>query len=99
MCKKNILTDIKSPDGRKRFVDRLASADVLISSQRPGALDRLRLSEAELREINPNLVDASESFASPGTPSAGRRGFEQIAQAVTGTMHVHSEGLGLALPP
>jgi crotonobetainyl-CoA:carnitine CoA-transferase CaiB-like acyl-CoA transferase len=96
--KKSILTDIKSPDGKKRFVDLLASADVLLSSQRPGALDRLGLSDAELRQINPNLVCASESFASPGTPWAGRRGFEQIAQAVTGTMHVHSEGLGLAAP-
>jgi crotonobetainyl-CoA:carnitine CoA-transferase CaiB-like acyl-CoA transferase len=97
-AKKTILTDIKSPDGKKRFVDLLAGADVLISSQRPGALDRLGLSEAELREINPNLVYASESFAPPGTPWAGRRGFEQIAQAVTGTMHVHSEGLGLDAP-
>ena len=96
--KKNILTDIKSADGKKRFVDLLASADVLVSSQRPGALDDLGLSEAELREINPNLVYASESFAPPGTPWAGRRGFEQIAQAVTGTMHVHSEGLGLEAP-
>jgi crotonobetainyl-CoA:carnitine CoA-transferase CaiB-like acyl-CoA transferase len=96
--KKSILTDIKTSDGKKRFIDLLAGADVLISSQRPGALDRLGLSEAELREINPNLVYGSESFAPPGSPWAGRRGFEQIAQAVTGTMHVHSEGLGLDAP-
>jgi crotonobetainyl-CoA:carnitine CoA-transferase CaiB-like acyl-CoA transferase len=96
--KKTILTDIKSPDGKKRFVDLLASADVLLSSNRPGALDGLGLSEAELRDINPNLVYGSESFASLGTPWAGRRGFEQIAQAVSGTAHVHSEGLGLQAP-
>jgi crotonobetainyl-CoA:carnitine CoA-transferase CaiB-like acyl-CoA transferase len=96
--KKSILTDIKSSEGKKRFVDLLAGADVLLSSNRPGALARLGLSEAELRQINPNLVYASESFASPGTPWAGRRGFEQIAQAVTGTAHVHSEGLGLQAP-
>ena len=96
--KKNILTDVKSPDGNKRFVDLLAEADVLVSSQRPGALDGLGLGEAQLREINPNLVYAPVSFASPGTPWAGRRGFEQIAQAVSGTAHVHSEGLGLDAP-
>jgi hypothetical protein len=96
--KKNILTDIKSPDGRKRFIDLLASADVLISSERPGALDHLGLTEAELREINPNLVYAPESYAPPGTPWAKRRGLEQIAQAVTGAVHVHSEGLGLTAP-
>jgi crotonobetainyl-CoA:carnitine CoA-transferase CaiB-like acyl-CoA transferase len=96
--KKNILMDIKSSYGKKRFVDLLSDADVLLSSQRPGSLDRLGLGEAELRKINPNLIFASESFASPGTSWAGRRGFEQIAQAVTGTMHVHSEGLGLSAP-
>src|SRR4029077_20306627 len=46
--KRRILTDIKSPDGKKRFIDLLAGADVLLSSQRPGALDDLGLSEAEL---------------------------------------------------
>jgi crotonobetainyl-CoA:carnitine CoA-transferase CaiB-like acyl-CoA transferase len=96
--KKSVLTDIKSPAGKERFVDLLASADVLLSSQRPGALDGLGLGETELREINPNLIYASESFASLGTPWAGRRGFEQIAQAVTGAAHVHSEGLGLKAP-
>jgi len=96
--KKTILTDIKSPEGKKRFIDLLAGADVLLSSQRPDALDRLGLGEAELRDINPNLIYASESFASLGTPWAGRRGFEQIAQAVSGTAHVHSEGLGLDAP-
>jgi hypothetical protein len=96
--KKSILTDIKSADGKKRFVELLAGADVVLSSQRPGALDHLGLGEGELREINPNLVYASESFASLGTPWAGRRGFEQIAQAVTGAAHVHSEGVGLQAP-
>jgi crotonobetainyl-CoA:carnitine CoA-transferase CaiB-like acyl-CoA transferase len=96
--KKSILTDIKSADGKKRFVELLAGADVVLSSQRPGALDHLGLGEGELREINPNLVYASESFASLCTPWAGRRGFEQIAQAVTGTAHVHSEGVGLQAP-
>jgi len=96
--KKSILTDLKDPAGMKRFVEMLSQADVLISSQRPGALDALGLSEAELRRINPNLIYAPESWAPPGTPWAGHRGFEQIAQAVSGAMHVHSEGLGLDAP-
>jgi len=79
-------------------VDLLADADVLISSERPGALDHLGLTEAELRDINPNLVYAPESWAPPGTPWAARRGLEQTAQAVAGAAHVHSEGLGLTAP-
>jgi crotonobetainyl-CoA:carnitine CoA-transferase CaiB-like acyl-CoA transferase len=53
-----------------------------LSSQRPDALDHLGLGEAALREINPNLVFAAESFGPPGTPWGHHRGFEQIAQAV-----------------
>ena len=91
--KKNILLDIKNPDGKKRFAELLADADVLLDTQRPGALALLGFDEATLREINPNLIVAKMSFWAPGTPWEKRRGFEQIAQAVTGTIHVTSEGL------
>jgi len=90
--------DIKSPDGRKRFLELLASADVFLNGQRPNALDHLGFDETALREINPNLVFAQEHFAPPGTPWETRRGFEQIAQSVTGVIHLHSEGLGLKEP-
>jgi hypothetical protein len=91
--KKNIYLDIKSRSGKKRFVELLAGADVLVDSQRPGILARLGLDETALRQINPNLVFAELSCYVSSSPWEGRRGFEQIAQAVAGLMHVHSEGL------
>jgi crotonobetainyl-CoA:carnitine CoA-transferase CaiB-like acyl-CoA transferase len=96
--KKNILLDIKSPDGKKRFLELLASAHVFLSGERPGALEEIGLGETSVREINPDLVFANEHFCPPGTPWEMRRGFEQITQAVTGAMHAHSEGLGLKEP-
>ncbi|WP_312405721.1 CoA transferase [Rhizobium sp.] len=91
--KKNILLDIKSSDGRAKFADLLRDADVLINSMRPEALGHLGFNLPTLRNLNPNLVLVNASFALPGTPWEGRRGFEQIAQAVTGVMHVQSEDL------
>jgi crotonobetainyl-CoA:carnitine CoA-transferase CaiB-like acyl-CoA transferase len=91
--KKNILLDIKSSSGKQRFAELLAGADVLIDSNRPGALTRLGFDEGTLRKLNPNLVYAKMSLSPPSTPWANRKGFEQIAQAASGAMHVHSEGL------
>jgi len=91
--KKNILLDIKSRRGKARLHELLASADVLIDGERPGSLANMGLDDAGLRAINPNLVHASLSCFARGTPWAARRGFEQIAQAVSGTMHVHSQDM------
>ncbi|NBV45678.1 MAG: CoA transferase [Planctomycetia bacterium] len=91
--KKNILLDIKGRRGKARFHELLATADVLVDGQRPGSLAKLGFDDAGLRAINPNLVHASLSCFPIGTPWGERPGFEQIAQAVSGTMHVHSEGM------
>ena len=54
--KKTILLDIKSRLGKHRLAELLAGADVLVSSQRRGSLDRIGLDRAALQAINPNLV-------------------------------------------
>lgn len=91
--KRNISLDIKSRSGMARLAALLAEADVLISSQRPDALARLGLDVEGLRRINPGLVYTSVSCFVQSSGWQARRGFEQIAQSVTGVMHTHSEGL------
>ena len=91
--KKNILLDLKSGYGKAKFSALLGEADVLINSLRPSALPSLGFDFETLQTLNPNLVLSNASYALPGTPWQDRRGFEQIAQAVTGVMHVNSEDL------
>lgn len=91
--KKNILLDIGSRRGKARFRELLATADVLIDGQRPGVLDGLGFDDKSLVALNPNLVRASLSCFPIGTAWGRRPGFEQIAQAVSGTIHVHSAGM------
>lgn len=91
--KRNISLDIKSKTGMQRFAALLAEADVLVSSQRPEALARLGLDDEGLSRINPDLVYTQVSCYVPESPWEARRGFEQIAQAVTGVMSVHSRKL------
>jgi CoA-transferase family III len=91
--KRNITSDIKSRSGKERFQHLLADADVLISSLRPGALERVGLDEKSLCEINPNLVLSRVSFCAIRTPWEDRTGLEQVAQSVAGNIHANSEGL------
>ena len=91
--KRNILLDVKSAWGKKRFAELLGSADVLVDSMAPGAIERLGFDESTRRRLNPSLVYAKLSFAAPGTPWGDRKGFEQTSQAVTGVMDTHSTGL------
>ncbi len=91
--KRNIALDVKGRAGKQRFVDLLTDADVLVSSLRPGALDRLGFDQQALADINPNLVLAHASTYCVGTPWHGRRGFEQIAQSVAGNIHATSVDL------
>ena len=91
--KRNISLDIKGRTGMARLVKFLSEADVLVSSNRADALSSLGLDDAGLRKINPNLVFVRASCFAKSTPWEKRRGFEQIAQAVSGMMHLHSEGM------
>ena len=91
--KKNISLDVKSLRGKKRFLDLLSEADVLVSSLRPGALAKLGLDNHSLRAINPNLVVANAAYPAKSGPWKDRPGFEQIAQSVSGMIHTHSQDL------
>jgi len=62
--------DLRSEEGRKKLRKLLASADLLITSQRPSALARLGVSNEALAEINPDLcwVEIVGDARSPEIP-------------------------------
>ncbi|MEU6817645.1 CoA transferase [Streptomyces sp. NPDC046860] len=62
----------------------LASADVVVTGYRPGALDRFGLSPEALAERFPGLVVAQISAWGAYGPWAGRRGFDSLVQVATG---------------
>jgi hypothetical protein len=76
--------DLRSPDGRDRFLDLLGSADVLVHGYRSDALDGLGLG-ADLRsERRPCLVDVSLDAYGWSGPWRTRRGFDSLVQMSTG---------------
>ncbi|WP_030419953.1 CoA transferase [Streptomyces sp. NRRL F-5065] len=74
--------------GRNVFEELLATADVVVTGYRPGALDRFGLSPRALAERRPGLVVARLTAWGPTGPWAGRRGFDSLVQVATGIAHV-----------
>ena len=89
--KRGIVVDLKTEAGRE-VVARLAeTADILIENYRPGVMTKLGLDYATLAAKNPRLVYASISGYGHTGPSAGKGGFDLVAQGVSGLMSVTGE--------
>jgi len=52
----SVRIDLKSPEGRARFLAVAARADVLIEGYRPGVMERLGVGPDECAAVNPGLV-------------------------------------------
>lgn len=92
--KRSVVLDLYADDGKAVLRRLLADADVLVENFRPGTLDKLGLSEAALKELNPRLIVASiNGYGSVG-PYVDRPAFDFIAQAMSGFMGVNGEPNG-----
>ncbi|MFI2199206.1 CoA transferase [Streptomyces sp. NPDC020192] len=69
---------------RDTFEELLASADVVVTGYRPGALDRFGLSPEALIARRPGLVVAQVSAWGAYGPWGARRGFDSLVQVATG---------------
>ncbi|MFF5002899.1 CoA transferase [Streptomyces phaeochromogenes] len=84
---------------RQVFEELLASADVVVTGYRPGAVDRFGLSAEALAERRPGIVVGQLSAWGAYGPWGGRRGFDSLVQVATGIAAVEgSEEKPGALP-
>lgn len=88
--KRSTLVDLQDEHARHRLHDLLATADVLVTGYRPGALTAFGLDPGRLADQHPHLVCASLSAWTPSGPWGARRGFDSIVQAATGISMVES---------
>jgi formyl-CoA transferase/CoA:oxalate CoA-transferase len=105
--KRSVVIDLKAPDGLALAKALIASAQVVVSSFRPGVMEKLGLGADELLRERPDLVCASFSGFGETGPGAHRRGMDTLAQvesgmAVLGGVIAHvplidiTAGMGLA---
>ncbi len=82
--KRSIGLNLKSGEGLAVLQQLVRDADVFVQNWRPGAAERLKVSESDLREINPDIVYASITGYGDDGPYASRRGYDPIFQSFTG---------------
>ncbi|MEU6779757.1 CaiB/BaiF CoA-transferase family protein [Nonomuraea angiospora] len=86
--KRSVALDLKSELGVAAFRRLVEDADVLVENLRPGAMRRLGLGFADLKELNPGLVYVSASGWGQDGPLADLPGLDIMAQARGGLMSV-----------
>jgi formyl-CoA transferase len=84
--KRSITVNMKNPMGKEVFIALLKKCDVVMENFGPRVLDRLGFSWPKIHEINPAIVLASiKGFGSSG-PYADFKAYENVAQAMGGSM-------------
>jgi crotonobetainyl-CoA:carnitine CoA-transferase CaiB-like acyl-CoA transferase len=97
--KKCVTLDLKSGTGLNQMLELIDSADALVESSRPGALERLGLAPDKLLERNPRLVILRVTGFGQTGPYAGRPSFATIVEALSGYAAISGEPGGQPLLP
>jgi formyl-CoA transferase len=86
--KESVTLNLKDERDNAAFRKLVRQADVVVENLRPGAMSRLGLDYASLREENPRLIYASASGWGQDGPLAHLPGLDIMAQARSGLMSV-----------
>jgi crotonobetainyl-CoA:carnitine CoA-transferase CaiB-like acyl-CoA transferase len=83
-----ITLELKTARGVQLFKELVRRADVVTENFSVGTMDRLGLGYEALRAENPGLVYASITAFGQHGPYAAQRGYDMLAQAISGYMSI-----------
>ena len=89
--KQGIALDLKTPGGAKVLRRLIEKADVLVENFGPGVMDKFGFGYADVSEAHPALIYCSLSGFGRTGPYKHRRGFDLVAQAMSGIMSFTGE--------
>ena len=92
--KRSVVLDLKHPAARPVVERMLAGADVLLSTFRPGAMERLGLSYESVRAVNPRIVYCNVIGYGQNGRYAHRPAYDDLIQGASGlaTMQAGPDG-------
>ena len=97
--KRSISLDLKQKKGNQALLDLAKEADVMVENMRPGVTKRLGIDYETVQQINPRIIYASVSGYGPSGPYATRAGYDMIAGAEAGMLHLTGERHGPPVRP
>lgn len=86
--KESLALDLASDHGQRVALDLIDRADVVLSNLAPGAMERLGLGAAALRERRDDLVVVTLSGYGEGGPYSRRKAYDMLVQAESGLCSV-----------
>ncbi len=90
--KRGIVLDLKTPGGAAVLHRLIRDADVLVENFGPDVMERLGFGYEALKAENPALIYCSLSGFGRTGPYRHRRGFDLVAQAMSGIMTFTGDG-------
>ncbi|OQV06738.1 hypothetical protein CLAIMM_11268 isoform 1 [Cladophialophora immunda] len=97
--KRSITVDLKKDEGRRIIHDLIKQSDIMINNFIPGKMEQLGIGYSVAAKLNPSLIFASISGYGPSGPFATRAGYDLIAAAETGLLHITGEPDGPPTKP
>lgn len=102
--KQSLCLDFSKPEAIELLRALVREVDVVVENYGPGVMEKRGLDYAALKRINPRIVMASISAFGKTGPYAHKVGYDFIAQAFSGLMHMTGDpngppmfvGLGIA---
>ena len=96
--KQSLCVDLRTPEGIAIVKALVAKVDVVVENFGPGVMEKRGLAWADLKEINPSLIMASISAYGRESPLSHKTGYDWVAQAFAGIMHMTGNADGPPLP-
>lgn len=89
--KKSLCLDLDKPRALEIVKQLVAKVDVVVENFGPGVMKKRALEYDDLRKIKPALIMASISAFGRSSPLSHKTGYDMIAQAFSGMMHMTGE--------
>ncbi|KAM6202351.1 succinyl-CoA:glutarate CoA-transferase [Rhynchocyon petersi] len=86
--KKSIAINIKDPKGVKIIKELAAVCDVFVENYVPGKLSEMGLGYEDIDKIAPHIIYCSITGYGQTGPMSQRAGYDAVASAVSGMMHI-----------
>ena len=96
--KQSLCVDLRTPEGIAIVKELVAKVDVVVENFGPGVMEKRGLAWTDLKEINPALIMASISAYGRESPLSHKTGYDWVAQAFAGIMHMTGYADGPPMP-
>ncbi|ANB11740.1 hypothetical protein AWJ20_4562 [Sugiyamaella lignohabitans] len=92
--KRSVTVNMKNEKGIEVIKKLARESDILVANFLPGKLESMGLGYEDLKKENPGLIYANITGYGPAGPSKDRAGYDAIALAEAGLLHITGDATG-----